>query len=184
MSTSLHIKVNQLRFLGLSQLYENTDSEQSIIRCAYLVGEFNHCANRSRKKNRGLSNDALKKLYIVLCKDIQYSPDEENIEFNTILEELVECCLCTRRHLEMGEEARSQWLEELANSETRSQLRENLKVHFPKPMDLTTTPKRTTANVAHGVPSTPLSQTDSAFERYMSTKGAILDLVNLSQWNS
>ncbi|KAJ5711197.1 hypothetical protein N7488_005353 [Penicillium malachiteum] len=195
MSASMSVTAN--KFLELSQLYEEKDSVFSVVGCAYIIKnkkatqtQKNHCGNPTHEDTIKIAKIYLEGLYGILCEDNECSPKGAGIDFNHILEELVQYFLCKGRHREKDNQAnlKKQWSEELSAFKKRCQLREQLKLYLanlnnnpasvpdgsglraPNSENLNTTPKRAGTKLIKSLPSTPLSKRIVEFEPYSPKK--------------
>ncbi|KAJ5613944.1 hypothetical protein N7528_007598 [Penicillium herquei] len=174
MSASMSATAN--KFLELSQLYEERDSVFSVVGCAYLIKtkkatqtQKNHCGNPTHEDTVKIARIYLEGLYGILCEDNECSPKGAGIDFNHILEELVQYFLCKGRHREKdnGQLEKAVLKLYLANlNNNPASAPDGLGLRAPNRDNLNTTPKRAGANLTKSLPSTPLSKRIVEFEPY------------------
>ncbi|KAF4760779.1 hypothetical protein N7455_002781 [Penicillium solitum] len=107
-------------FIHLSSLLEIAYGP--ILRCAQLKDGTKPCSNKIAGANLKPVKGYFKQLFAILNEPDRQFHDKDGV-FDEVLAELIDRCLCVRRHRQNSDDAKSQWLTELYNDEKRDQLR-------------------------------------------------------------
>lgn len=114
-------------FIHLSSLLEITYGP--ILRCAQLKDGTEPCSNKIAGANLEPVKGYFRQLFAILNEPGRKFHDKDGV-FDELLAELINRCLCVRRHRQNSYDAKSQWLKELYNDEKRNQLLCKLQPYF------------------------------------------------------
>ncbi|KAK4863451.1 hypothetical protein LT330_002229 [Penicillium expansum] len=114
-------------FIYLSSLLEIAYG--SMLGCAQLKDGTEPCSNKIAGANLKPVKEYFEQLFAILDEPDRKFHDKDGV-FDEILAELIDRCLCLRRHRQNSDDAKSQWLKELYNDEKRHQLRYKLQTHI------------------------------------------------------
>ncbi|KAJ5615651.1 hypothetical protein N7537_000765 [Penicillium hordei] len=107
-------------FIHLSSLLEIAYGP--ILRCVQLKDGADPCSNKIAGANLESVKGYFRQLFAILNEPDRKFHDKDGV-FDEVLTELIDRCLCRRRHRQNSDDAKSQWLKELYNDEKRHQLR-------------------------------------------------------------
>lgn len=119
-------------FIPLSSLLEI--AYRPILRCAQLKDGTEPCSNKIAGANLEPVKGYFRQLFAILDEPDSKFHDKDGL-FDKVLAELIDRCLCARRHRQNSDDAKSQWLKELYNDEKRDQLHSKLQSYLSESLE-------------------------------------------------
>ncbi|KUM59161.1 hypothetical protein ACN42_g7986 [Penicillium freii] len=107
-------------FIHLSSLLEIAYGP--MLRCAQLKDGTEPCSNKIAGANLEPMKGYFRQLFAILNEPDRKFHDKDGVS-DEVLAELIDKCLCVRRHRQNSDDAKGQWLKKLYNDEERHQLR-------------------------------------------------------------